>query len=69
MSSSRRRPKKPISEPLAPASPERDDLAAASRAQVGRDEEARPYRPRSDDASIEDPLEETPPVSGIDAGQ
>jgi hypothetical protein len=38
----------------------REDLGAASRAQVGRDEEARPPRPREVDASVEDPLGDWP---------
>jgi len=36
------------------------DLNEASRAQLGRDEEKRPYRPREDDASVEDPLRDWP---------
>jgi hypothetical protein len=31
-----------------------------SRAQLGPDEEKRPYRPREEDASIEDPLRDWP---------
>ncbi len=42
------------------------DLNAASRAQMGRDEETRPPRPREDDASIEDPLGDWPEGSGRD---
>jgi hypothetical protein len=38
----------------------RDDLDAVSRAQLGRDEQARAYRPREDDASVEDPLGDWP---------
>lgn len=38
----------------------RNDLKAASRAQLGPDEEKRPYRPMRDDASIEDPLHDWP---------
>ncbi|MDF3011673.1 MAG: hypothetical protein K0S03_2469 [Burkholderiales bacterium] len=38
--------------------PPRPELNAASRAQLGPDEERRPYRPREDDASIEDPLQD-----------
>jgi hypothetical protein len=38
----------------------RNDLKAASRAQLGPDEEKRPYRPMPDDASIEDPLRDWP---------
>ena len=37
-----------------------NDLNAVSRAQLGRDEEKRPYRPLADDASIEDPLKDWP---------
>ena len=36
------------------------ELNAASRALLGPDEEQRPYRPRADDASIEDPLQDWP---------
>jgi len=36
----------------------RPELNEASRAQLGPDEEKRPYRPRADDASVEDPLED-----------
>lgn len=39
---------------------ERPELDEVSRAQLGRDEEQRPYRPREDDASIEDPLNDWP---------
>ena len=38
----------------------RPELKEVSRAQLGPDEEQRPYRPRKDDASIEDPLEDWP---------
>lgn len=38
----------------------RNDLNAASRAQLRPDEEKRPYRPLPDDASIEDPLHDWP---------
>ena len=37
-----------------------NDLNAVSRAQLGPDEEKRPYRPAPDDASIEDPLQDWP---------
>jgi hypothetical protein len=40
-----------------PAEPE---LNAASRAQLGRDPERREYRPRPDDASVQDPLRDRP---------
>ena len=36
----------------------RPELKQVSRAQVGADEKQRPYRPRPDDASIEDALED-----------
>ena len=36
------------------------DLKEASRAQLGPDEEKRPYRPREDDASVQDPLQDWP---------
>lgn len=35
-------------------------LNAESRAQLGPDPERRPYRPREEDASIEDPLQDWP---------
>jgi hypothetical protein len=35
-------------------------LNAESRAQLGPDPERRPYRPRDEDASIEDPLQDWP---------
>ena len=38
----------------------RPELNEASRALLGRDEEKRPYRPRADDASVEDPLKDWP---------
>lgn len=38
----------------------RNDLNAAGRAQLGPDEEKRPYRPPQYDASIEDPLHDWP---------
>ena len=38
-------------------------LNEASRAQLGPDEEKRSYRPREDDASIEDPLRDWPEES------
>lgn len=58
---SRRRRKKPVSERRRPAPPAaREELRAAPRAQLGRDEEARAYRPREDDASVEDPLGDWP---------
>ena len=36
------------------------ELKEASRAQLGEDAERRPYRPRVEDASVEDPLEDWP---------
>lgn len=36
----------------------RPELKKVSRAQVGPDKDERPYRPRPDDASIEDALED-----------
>jgi hypothetical protein len=39
-------------------SPPKPELNEASRAELGPDEEKRPYRPRADDASVEDPLED-----------
>jgi hypothetical protein len=38
----------------------RPELNEASRAQLGPDEEQRRYRPREDDASVEDPLDDWP---------
>jgi len=35
-------------------------LNEASRAQLGPDEERRPYRPRDEEASVEDPLGDWP---------
>lgn len=43
-----------------PPPPRRPELNEAGRALLGRDEEKRPYRPRADDASIEDPLHDWP---------
>jgi len=40
--------------------PPRPELKEASRAQLGDDAERRPYRPREEDASIEDPLRDWP---------
>lgn len=42
------------------AAPLPNDLNAASRAQLGPDEDKRAYRPARDDASIEDPLRDWP---------
>ena len=41
----------------------RPELNQASRAQLGPDEEKRRYRPREDDASVEDPLKDWPEES------
>jgi len=38
----------------------RRDLNAASRALLGKDEEARAVRPPREDASVEDPLQDWP---------
>jgi hypothetical protein len=38
----------------------RPELNEASRAQLGPDAEKRPYRPRDEDASVEDPLQDWP---------
>jgi len=38
----------------------RPELKEASRAQLGEDAERRPYRPREEDASVEDPLQDWP---------
>jgi hypothetical protein len=40
--------------------PPRPELKAGSRAQLGRDPEQRAYRPRDEDASVEDPLHDWP---------
>ena len=44
----------------APSALPADDLNATSRAQLGPDEDKREYRPRQDDASVEDPLQDWP---------
>jgi hypothetical protein len=51
----RKRRKNPRAEPQP-----RPELQHAGRAQLGRDEERRPYRPREEDASVEDPLRDWP---------
>jgi hypothetical protein len=43
-----------------PPPPRRPELNEAGRAQLGPDAEKRPYRPRDEDASIEDPLHDWP---------
>lgn len=54
----RRKPRKKGRRAAAPAAAA--GLDAVSRAQLGPDAQTRPYRPRSEDASIEDPLEDWP---------
>jgi hypothetical protein len=44
----------------APAPAPRPELNAASRAQLGNDRDTRAYRPKEDDASVEDPLGDWP---------
>jgi hypothetical protein len=56
-----KRKKKQKRKPEALPQPE---LNEASRAQLGPDEEKRPYRPRKSDASVEDPLEDWPSDGG-----
>jgi hypothetical protein len=51
----KKRKKKPRIEPRP-----RPALKEAGRAQLGPDEERRRYRPREEDASVEDPLEDWP---------
>jgi hypothetical protein len=53
----RRRAKRPALREPGPGQP---NLNAASRAQLGRDPERRPYRPQPDDASVQDPLRDWP---------
>lgn len=53
----RRKPRK-ASKPR--TGPPRPELNAASRAQLGSDRDAREYRPKEDDASVEDPLRDWP---------
>jgi len=55
----RRRKKKQPKPQTAP----QPELNEASRAQLGPDEEKRPYRPRKSDASVEDPLKDWPEES------
>ena len=59
MVKARRRKARKANKPVAGRAP-RPELNAASRAQVGPDEEKRPYRPERDDASVEDPLRDWP---------
>ena len=56
----RRKKRRPERRRSAPETREREDLRAASRAQLGPDEQARRYRPRQEDASVEDPLGDWP---------
>ena len=51
------RKRKPKRQPQTQPQP---DLNEASRALLGANEEQRPYRPREDDASVEDPLKDWP---------
>jgi hypothetical protein len=44
----------------APATQPRPELNQTSRALLGPDEEQRRYRPREEDASVEDPLGDWP---------
>lgn len=53
----KRRKKSPAPPPPRP----QPELNQSSRAQLGPDAEQRPYRPREDDASVEDPLQDWPP--------
>ena len=53
-----KRKKKPRK--AAAQTPEHPELKEESRALLGRDEEKRPYRPREEDASVEDPLKDWP---------
>jgi hypothetical protein len=50
-----RKAKKARAEPV-----QHPELKAASRAQLGNDRDARAYRPKADDASVEDPLGDWP---------
>ena len=54
----RTRPPRKGRRPSAPAAA--PGLSSESRAQLGADPERRPYRPREEDASIEDPLDDWP---------
>jgi hypothetical protein len=58
MAKAKRRKTRKASKPR--AGPPRPELNAASRAQLGNDREARDYRPKEDDASVEDPLRDWP---------
>ena len=55
----KRKPKAGKSAPRPQTRP-RPELNEAGRALLGRDESKRPYRPREEDASVEDPLEDWP---------
>jgi len=54
-----KRRKQQKQQPTPPTGP-RPELNEAGRAQLGADEDQRRYRPRDDDASIEDPLGDWP---------
>ena len=58
MAKAKRRKSRKASKPR--TGPPRPELNAASRAQLGNDREARDYRPKEDDASVEDPLRDWP---------
>jgi len=59
MAKAKRRKARKANKTVAGRAP-RAELNAASRAQLGPDEEKRPYRPEKDDASVEDPLRDWP---------
>jgi len=59
MAKAKRRKARKARKPVAGRAPHAE-LNAASRAQLGPDEEKRPYRPEKDDASVEDPLRDWP---------
>jgi len=59
MAKAKRRKARKAKKPVAGPTPG-PELNAASRAQLGPDEEKRPYRPEKDDASVEDPLRDWP---------
>lgn len=58
MAKAKRRKSRKASKPR--TGPPRPELNAASRAQLGNDRQARDYRPKEDDASVEDPLRDWP---------
>jgi hypothetical protein len=59
MAKAKRRKAKTAKKARAAPAP-RPELNAASRAQLGDDRDARAYRPKQDDASVEDPLHDWP---------